>query len=690
MIQSEESFAKLLEMEISEHLYETNQENTIDVRRRIFTEKVCEYLVEYGVSDDVTVCRLDMKFGRGKIVADGYAIKESTGKITIVSSIYQDDSMQNVPRKEVENCFQRAVRLVEAAYAGFNETEVVVGGEANDMIHALSEFMVNAIDVDILILANGVVASEAKDVTIPEVNAKFTLHVWDMVRLSRCAASGKSYESIVINLEDNPLVCLRMSKSASDEYEAMLAIISGESLHNWYDTYGSKLLELNVRSFLQATGKVNRGIRDTLRTEPSRFFAYNKGISANVESYEGEFDKCGLLKLTSLTGFQVVNGGQTMASIHRACKKDKSDLSNVFVQAKITVVKPALVEEVVPQISRYSNTQNRVNEADFSSNDPFHIEIERLSEKNWCPGQESRWFYDRARGQYQVARVKYGTTPKRLKNFERQTPRTNKFDKGLLAKYINTWDQLPHVVSLGTQKNFVHFMSQIAKQGPEWMPDEVYYKKLIGIAIMVKVAEKAARQYKFPSYRSQSVAYTLALISYRTQARVDLLKIWQQQVVSDALLNTINKWIPLVRETIIETAGERNVGEWCKKPDCWHAVQVMQIDLPDALQEELSTGQPLPTVGKTSGKAGDGLSHLDRENIAKTMQLSGDEWMNIHIWANMNDKAPAWKGISLTLAGYAANNWQNVPSAAQAKSAVKMISEAKEVAILEEPSLDVE
>ena len=371
-----------------------------------------------------------------------------------------------------------------------------------------------------------------------------------------------------------------------------------------------------------------------------------------------------------------------MASIHRAFKQDKVDLSKVFIPAKITIIKPEAVDEIIPFISRFSNTQNKVNEADFSSNDPFHVEIERLSEKIWCDGEKNRWFYERARGQYQVARQKFGTTPKRIKQFELQTPRSNKFDKSLLAKYMNIFNMIPQIVSLGNQKNFVYFMKQINENN--YTPDEKYYKNLIAIAIIVKSAEKIARQYKFPSYRAQTTTYTVALIFYRTQSRVNLNSIWKKQAISEALYNTILNWMPNIRDDIIESAGQKNVTEWCKKVDCWRYIQNIKLELSDELKQELSKGQPLPTVGSGGGKTGESLTHLDRENIAKVMQLSDQEWMTIHTWAAMNEKHSSWTGVSLTLAGYAANKWQNVPSAKQAKLAVKMIKEMNDTGILED------
>jgi hypothetical protein len=446
-----------------------------------------------------------------------------------------------------------------------------------------------------------------------------------------------------------------------------------------YEEYSTKLLELNVRCFLQARGKVNRGIRDTIRNEPSRFMAYNNGISATAEKLVTEKNSQGGLEIYEFEGFQVVNGGQTMASIHRARKDDQADLSKIFVQAKITLIKPEHINDLVPLVSRFANTQNKVNEADFSANDSFHIEIERLSEKIWCSGEQSRWFYERARGQYQVAHNRVGTTPARKKQFDKTTPSSKKIDKTQLAKYFNTWMQLPHIVSRGNQKNFVHFMTELKKRDDSWLPDESFYKSLISSAIVFKKAESIARQHQFPAYRANAVTYTIALLCYRTLGRINLDNLWENQEVSTNLGDTLYDWMPIVYEEIIRSAQDLNVTEWCKKEECWRSLQTLDIEIPDGLQNELAEGQPLPTVGSIRGQTGEGLTHEDRENIAKTMQLSPENWLKIHTLV----KHPVQRGIALTMSGYAANKWQKVPSKKQAKSAVKMIIEAEENGIFE-------
>ncbi len=416
-------------------------------------------------------------------------------------------------------------------------------------------------------------------------------------------------------------------------------------------------------------------VLDSLKENPDRFMAYNNGISATAEDVVLTGDGQGSLAITSIRGLQIVNGGQTVASIHRARSRDRLDLSEVHVQAKLTLVSPEQIETLVPLISRYANTQNRVNEADFSSNHPYHVKIQQLSQSIWAPGEQSRWFYERARGQYQVAKAREGVTSARVRRFNTANPSSQRFDKVKLAKYENTWAQFPHVVSFGGQKNFVHFMQRLKRSHPaDWVPDAEYYRQLIAKAIIFKQAEKIARQHQFPAYRANAVAYTVGLVSYRTAGRVDLMRIWNHQSVSPALRDTMYDWMPDILDEIVASSEGRNVTEWCKKEDCWRHIQLLDVEVSDVLEAELNEGQPLPTVGAASGQQGVGLTAEDRENIARVMQISPEEWVHLSGWGTRTGKLKDWQsGIAATLASYAAADWNRVPSIKQARHGVQIL-----------------
>ena len=116
------------------------------------------------------------------------------------------------------------------------------------------------------------------------------------------------------------------------------------------------------------------------------------------------------------------------------------------MQVKLTVVAPEQLDEIVPKISLYANTQNKVNEADFSANDPFHVQLERFEDRlrpQASDRTQRRWFYERARGQYADEKSRRARRNRR-RNSRRRT-HDQKFTKTDLAKFENTWGT-PHLV----------------------------------------------------------------------------------------------------------------------------------------------------------------------------------------------------------------------------------------------------
>lgn len=647
-----------------------------DFKENVFTQLLVDELGDAGAIDSADICYYALRTGSGHIKVNGYAVDEEDCRVDLFTTVYRHEpAPPSLTATDLRQAFERALRLFHQAGRGVH-TSMEPASEAYSMMEMLHRAHTATRRVRVFLLTDSVAPStEEQQIEDPDLDVRG--HIWDIRRLFRLKASGLPYESIEIDVEQlagAPLPCLRMAADGAADYGAFLAIVPGDLLYRIYDEYGSRLLELNVRSYLQQRGKVNRGIRNTLLQEKSRFFAYNNGLSATAESVELDGDNGRQLAIRRVRGLQIVNGGQTIASIHRARKIDGADLSDVFVQVKLTVVDADRMEDLVPQISRFANTQNKVNEADFSSNHPYHVELERLSRTVWAPGEQSRWFYERARGQYQVAKAKQATTPAQRRRFQQTMPPYQKFTKTDLAKYVNSWDQLPHIVSRGSQKNFVQFMSSIVRRGPEWLPDADYYRQLIGMCVVFKTAERIARTLAFPAYRANAVTYTVAYLAYRTLGQLNLRAIWDEQAVSSATQEALESWMPEVYQAIVESAGERNITEWCKKEDCWHAVQVLDLPVSRELQVELAESQPLPNVGHEARAGRISLSHGDRVNIARVMQLSDTDWLNICRWGQKTGALKEWQsGIASTLSGYAAGGWQKVPSAKQAFQGVRII-----------------
>ena len=647
-------------------------------RENAFTEIVLEHLFEIGMVENGEVCHFEARVGRGIGKVSGFGFNDDEDTLDVFTSVFLDPGNPGtLPSEDIRKGAERAARFVEACFRGMHQG-MEVASDAYLMASRIYELKRHLDRIRIFILSDGV--TQLKQLDAGEINGvQVKIEIWDVERLFRGMQSGLPRDEIDIDFEEmfgEALPCLTLPQSPSD-YTAYLTILSGDMIHRLYDEYGSRLLELNVRSFLQARGKVNRGIRDTLRNEPERFMAYNNGLSITVDELTTVVLPDGRPAIKSARGLQVVNGGQTTASIHRAKKQDGVDISSVFVPAKITTVTGETLDQLVPRISRYANTQNVIQMADFSANDPFHVEIERLSQTIWCPGEQGRWFYERARGQYQVAKARIGTTPARTRRFNEQMPPARKFSKTDLTKFLSCWNQRPDLVSRGAQKNFDVFMQQlrIGKES-DWLPDESYYKLLIAKAILYKAAARIVRQEQFPAYRPNVVAYLIAYVSCRSGGQLDMDMIWREQALSEEFEDLLRSWSHVVNGTIRDTAEGRNVTEWCKKEECWKSIRGIALPLPHPIPLELK-GHTKP--GERRGPRATRLTPADYEKIAECKNLNGEQWLEIHAWGVRTGLLERWQcGIAQTLAGYAANEWDREPSYKQARQGVTILEIARQ------------
>jgi hypothetical protein len=644
-------------------------------REQGFTSVITDLLADLGHIADVKLCYFEHQVSRNIAKVNAFSLDEDEQHLHLVTSLFNGlESPGRVNRSEIQRAVDRAGRVVTAASSNYS-SDLEPASDEFDMIDRIEDSKDSIEKVTIHVLVDGFVG-DVSGVSVNADGVAADFSVWDLRRINRAESSGLSYEPTDIDLVERfgrPLACLEPDESDVD-YRTFLTVIPGEMLYTLYNEFGPRLLELNVRSFLQARGKVNQGIRDTLKDNPDRFLAYNNGLSATAEWVDIISDDGGTKAISKLRGLQVVNGGQTVASIHRAGIM-KQDLSDVYVQAKLTVISTDQIDTLVPLISRYANTQNKVNEADFSANHPYHVKIQQLSRDTWVPGEQSRWFYERARGQYETDKSREGNTPARRRQFTQANPVPQRFDKVKLSKYVNAWWEVPHTVSLGGQKCFVGFMKRQAQAYPAgWEPDASYFRDLVAKAIIFKQAERMARQFKFPAYRANVIAYTVSLIAHRTAGRVNLQSIWNDQAISLDLEAVMHDWMPEIFDEIVESAAGRNVTEWCKKEECWRHIQTMDLTISPGLEAELDAGQPLPTVGTKRAGASKQLSSEDRENLAKVMQISSDEWLHFVKWGSSTGELTEFQtDISATLASYAARNWTRVPSVRQAVQAVKVI-----------------
>jgi len=460
----------------------------------------------------------------------------------------------------------------------------------------------------------------------------------------------------------------------SEKVDVYLAIMPGKVLSLVYERYRQGLLEKNVRTFLQFKAKVNKGIRETIRKAPDMFFAYNNGISTTAEKVEIEYED-NIPYITRIENWQIVNGGQTTASIYATSKEKEIDLSKIFVQTKISVVQKEDMVDIVPKISEFANTQTAIKKSDFDSNSDYHIGIENFSRTEWMPTKTggkatNKWFYERARGQY--LDEKSQKTGREMKQFDREYPKKQKFTKTDLAKYEMSWWQRPYDVGKGAENNFNLFTKEISGQKNEI--SKKYYQRLIAKAILFKEIDRIVAKKNLGGYKANMVSYILAWLSYKTNKKLNLDLIWENQEISEAVNNMIEQMIVIIWEHINNPSkAGMNIGEWCKKTECWLALKDKFIDISlidNEIRKESDTYVENDLIGQE-------LSPQEIKMIEEAGKINSEVWFALSKWAKENNRfTPFDRKLSYNF-GVLANR-KAIFSPKQAKNAIRLLKQAKD------------
>ncbi|MGR9161910.1 AIPR family protein [Rhizobium leguminosarum] len=643
----------------------------------VFTRQVLERLEEAGQFDGTFPVYQEGPIRNTSYRIDGYTYDEERARLDLFTTIYSGDlPAGKLPAADVTRALERALRFASACVDGLASLLEPSNTDASDLARLIEDEAKNLSAIRIVLLTDGVVGNITPPIEWREKPVEF--EAYDIVRLFRVLGEGETRADIFVDLvafAGKGLPCLHVP-AENDEYDAYLAVLPGEVLSRVYERYGVRLLELNVRAFLGLQGRksVNAELRRTIVDQPSMFLAFNNGIVATVDDLDVVHNPVGGIEIRSLKGLQIVNGGQTTASLHRARRKDSLSLEHVAVPVKIIKVGGADLSEMVSSISRAANRQNTVQLADFSANDPFHQQIETLANTTWLNDGKGRWFYERSRGSYLAAEQKAAYKVSDTKVFRQQTPKQRRFSKLDVARYLSAWESLPDKVCLGGQKNFQIFMQRL-KDAPIPPPDQNWFKRLIAIAVLYRAAEKKIKSMKFPAYGSQITAYVVAGIAHSSGGRVDFDRLWSKQTISPELEQVIADWAPKLDAVLRESAGQKNPSEWYKKADCWKDIQEKLPELSDPLPPELSYMTASGSAGASGTMIPKGTHTVaDYDRIARCMKIPAAIWLEVAERGQQSNTIH-WTvaNICRTIAGYAAGGWQRKPTAKQAKPALEAV-----------------
>jgi hypothetical protein len=620
-----------------------------------FSELICDILVDADIMDVPVITDFNVKVGNYKYILNFYELEADRPELILGSVLFSTEKDKDgLLKNDIDNYIGFLKNFVtnsitSALYKKINN-EGTIYNEVADLSKSIYQNS-DTISKVKLILATNLNYLGKEFVSEKFLNKDIIFEIWDNKRFNRFLLSGTSNPPIEIDFNDynNPIPCLK-AQQINGIYDSYLTFIDGTTLEKLYDKYGTRLLERNVRAFLQTKGKINKGIQDTIREKPEYFLAYNNGLTITCDNVELTTDKSNTVCISSISDFQIVNGGQTTASLWHAKRKFKNvNLDKISVIAKINELKDKnKIDQLASDISLYSNKQNKVNPTDPKGNKSYYRTLEKLSRVISTPESArlnpgTKWFYDRVRGAF-IEEKNRKSSVAEMNNFLKEFPSPQRIEKTQAAKLENTWMLQPYYVSKGAQWNFLKHTEYVEIENIS--PDEDYFKRLIAKQILWKRTECIISDQNIPGYRANIVTYTLAIIAFITGNKIDLLKIWNTQEVSGSFEECINKVAYQVRDIITGYTG--NVTEYCKKESCWEKVRETIRELPNEIDEIVQTGINI---------ASSEINPAENKDVQFVLNIPGETWKNLSSWGKHTGLLQNWeKSICMGIGNRMAKN----------------------------------
>jgi len=659
-----------------------------------FVDEMAQYLIDVEVLADFQPSFYTATKSNKKYRVDGYNYDDFDNSLYLIIASYSGSGEESTLTNTIANRLFGQLRLfIEMALKSNLYEQIEMSTPCSDLIDLMRRNKERIRKYKLIIFTDSEMSVAIKNIDIEAIDEiPVEGQIWDLERLYRVCCSDLSRQIVEINFLDfceEGIPCIEASNAKSENYTSYLGIIPGSVLADIYDKYGSRLLEGNVRSFLSTKVAVNKQIRTTLLKEPKMFFAFNNGISATALGVEIADTDHGRF-ITFARDFQIINGGQTTASISNARFRDKAVLDEVFVQMKLTEIADTASQDdtdtLIRNISRSSNSQNKVSDADFFASHPFHRRMETISRKLFAPATdgaqyETKWFYERARGQYLQEQMHL--TPAKKRQFALQHPKNKVIKKTDLAKVQNTWLMNPHIVSRGAQTNFNAFAEWIDDM---WEKDdsvfnERYYQSTAALLLMFQFLERQIPKLSWyeGGYRANIIYYTIALFHLLITRQFpgndfDLILIWNKQDLSNIVQHSLLELSEKVFYTITDPKRSIiNVTQWCKKQDCWDSVKRITYTLPKEIEICLTDSSTAKAAERQAKK--DQRMTNDINSEVEVVKYSADFWKCLtkfvveHHLIDLRDQKALTIACSIP---------ERIPNAVQSKRLLAILEKAKD------------
>ena len=616
----------------------------------VFRRMIGEYLEEDGDLSDIIWAEYIQK----DMEISGYSFDKERGLLTIIGDhFFQTEQIETLTKEYYERDFKHLKAFFIESIDPQKELHKIIA--PGDPASGVAKFFLNSKRdniirrVKFLLLTNGILTRNTT--TIPSETISGILCDYQVYDLSQIYQSVMNEQGIAVSVNlaeygcENGLSCIKAISDNEEKYESYLVVVPGTILAKIYDRYGQKLLEQNVRTFLQLRGKTNKQMLATIKSQPERFFIYNNGLTCTASSVELSNEK-EALRILSLDGLQIVNGGQTSSVIYKAfC--EKIDLSEVFVQMKLSVIHLVdSYDEMVGYIARYANTQNPVKEADFFSSNPFNKQFFDLSSQTWTPVIGGRqystiWFYERTRGLYLNEKSKYERSGKG-KEFSKKYPKEQFIDKNVLAKAEMIFSDRPQL-SVKSNTAFPHFCNYVSKlmeDGFAVTPD--YVKKTIGRIILINETDKLIASEEWAkgmrSIRAHIKAYSLALLDRYMKTHnyfLNYLEIWNNQGITNEMKEAVMICVNAIHNAITKLPDTTDLREKLSKAYTWDELKNTVITIPESILRLISVSSTQQSEMKKEEKKD--ISIMAQANKQDAIyKLKPVDWINLHKFISDN------------------------------------------------------
>lgn len=539
---------------------------------------------------------------------NGYAISLNGEKVSLFYTIFEQEEAGRVKSLSAEVCKKAFTRMQGFYNKAFKAYHVEI--DPSNPVYDICEYIANhsmhkeedkknsrkrkdgtedtiITTVQLILLSN----ASAPRFTMPPIKIQgddknINSFIWDINQLYTNIYSDSDHLSIDIDLKNDEkfketeLPYIEV-ESSDKTYSTYMVIVPGGFLYDIYCKHNIDLLQNNLRYF-KGMNKSNKGIVETLKNNPQRFLAYNNGLTATASQIRlkpnDPNSRLGVIEYIS--DLQILNGGQTIASIHHAKKKyPEVDLGPVFVQMKLILINEKR-DELLPLITKFSNTQTRVSESDFTSNSAFNVAIYNLSRQISAPdphgmGNITLWYFNKFSKQYEKERE--NTPVDSRPTFDKRNPANQTFTKEELAKVHEAWNYHPWNTAKGPQKS----VSGFSEYSNKITPDRIFYEDTIALIILYRYMNETSEVFKsFKDSRSQIIPYTISYLKYITNEELSLYKIWNAQSLSDSLKTFIDDIGKQLKKILDDKTPEgKFLRSYCTREKTWDEIKDIQLNL---------------------------------------------------------------------------------------------------------------